>query len=315
MSATPQPAFSLVFILHALKKWRKLVVGVTVVVTLGAAVISMLLPEYYRAVTIVFPYSPRTSDPRTLFFEDGVSEVFGSKEDVDRIISIGRSKQMTRHMIKILRLDRHYDIDSTSKAFRTKLEKEWEENVDIVRNDLGAIEIRVLDTDPATASIIANTMVHELDKQFRDGIDKNNQQQLLVYEQNKASMEKRVRELQDSMQVLLRRNPTAVITKEGVQGASQSGDAALIHSYAIQLSLLSKDLADATRRLEQVKSALKAKSRSIFVVENAEVPELRHRPMRTVIVLAAALFGFLIMIGVASFLEFYKHELQQLPRA
>jgi uncharacterized protein involved in exopolysaccharide biosynthesis len=315
MSATPVPAFSLVFIVSAFRRWRKLVVGVTVVVTLGAAVLSMVVPEYYRAVTIVFPYSPRTSDPRTLFFEDGVSEVFGSKEDVDRIISIGRSKQMSRHMIKILRLDRHYDIDSTSKAFRTKLEKQWEQNVDIVRNDLGAIEIRVLDTDPATAAIIANTLVHEIDKQFRDGIDKNNQQQLLVYQQNKASMEKRVGELQDSLRVLLRRNPTAVITKDGVQGASQAGDAALIHSYAIQLSLLSKDLADATRRLEQVQSALKARSRSIFVVESAEVPEVRHSPVRSVIVLAAALFSFLLMIGVASFLEFYRHELRQVPKA
>jgi uncharacterized protein involved in exopolysaccharide biosynthesis len=315
MSATPVPAFSLVFIVSAFRRWRKLVVGVTVVVTLGAAVLSMVVPEYYRAVTIVFPYSPRTSDPRTLFFEDGVSEVFGSKEDVDRIISIGRSKQMSRHMIKILRLDRHYDNDSTSKPFRTKLEKQWEQNVDIVRNDLGAIEIRVLDTDPATAAIIANTLVHEIDKQFRDGIDKNNQQQLLVYQQNKASMEKRVGELQDSLRVLLRRNPTAVITKDGVQGASQAGDAALIHSYAIQLSLLSKDLADATRRLEQVQSALKARSRSIFVVESAEVPEVRHSPVRSVIVLAAALFSFLLMIGVASFLEFYRHELRQVPKA
>ncbi|MBX3101177.1 MAG: hypothetical protein KF690_01575 [Bacteroidetes bacterium] len=314
MSSTG-PAFSLVFVVSAVKRWRKLVIGATVVTMLGAAVISMVIPEYYRAVCIVFPYSPRTSDPRTLFFEDGVSEIFGSKEDVDRIISIGRSKQMARHMIRIMRLDKHYDIDSTAKAFRTRLEKRWEKNVDIVRNDLGAIEIRVLDTDPNTAAIIANTLAHEIDSQFRDGIDRNNQQQLKVYAQNKTSIERRVGELQELLNTLLRRNPGAVITKDGVQGATQPGDVAYIHSYSIQLSLLSKDLADATRRLEQVQSALKAQNKSIFVVESAEVPEVRHSPVRSLLVLSAGLIAFIILVGVACFVEFYKQSLVQLPKA
>ena len=102
------------------------------------------------------------SDPRTLYNKDINYKIFGSAEDIDRIISIANSSLIHRDMIKEFDLINHYELDSDNPAdsnivMEFTLE-EFRSNFDFIKNDEGALEITIHDTDKELAAEMVKIM-------------------------------------------------------------------------------------------------------------------------------------------------------------
>lgn len=308
-----QPEFNLLFVIQSARRWRRWIIGLTLLTAVVAVVSVLLVDNYYRARCVVMPYSPRTSDPRTLFFDEAVYEVFGDKMDVDRVIGMGLSDQTIRRVMDEHKLQVAWNIDTTKAGWRDKLMERWKKKVTVQRNDQAAVEILVIDTDAEMAAKVANSLAWQMNVSFKDGIMQNNWKELSVYKQNNTDLQGTIAGLSKQLDSLLNLNPGVVMGEKGlVTGARSPQEAARIRGLTLQLGELNEALAENIRRTKQVESALKGDINTLLIVQKAEKPELKYGPQRTITVLAATIAGFFLLLILAVGLEFYRATISRL---
>jgi hypothetical protein len=68
-----------------------------------------------------------------------VVDNFGSKDDVNRFISIANSKELIKFMVDSFKLRAHYNIEEPGYYY---VSREFSGNYKAIKNDLGAIELQ-----------------------------------------------------------------------------------------------------------------------------------------------------------------------------
>ena len=120
---------------------------------IGAAIISLVLPVYYKSTTIFYAASPDLAVPASIF---GISaeapEYYGTENDIDRILSIANSGQLVAFMVDSFDLYERYDIDPKSLRGAYYVALEFEEHFDVVKTKYDAIELRIEDRDKEMAA-------------------------------------------------------------------------------------------------------------------------------------------------------------------
>ena len=90
--------FNLIRFLESSIKWRKKIFQVTFIAFILSLGVSFWVEPTYESITTIYPSNPSLSD-KAFAFESGQGhnpvEPFGSKEDIDRIVSIAKSKGNT----------------------------------------------------------------------------------------------------------------------------------------------------------------------------------------------------------------------------
>lgn len=165
-------------ILNIILQWKKQILIFTAIATVVSIIITMpfIMPPYYKSNKIFYVANPMSTDRAALFNEkvaDGVS-MFGGKEDVNRFLSILTSDIISTKIIEKYNLVTHYHLSDNNKAlaqFYTK--REFYNNFKAIRNDLGAIEVSVLDTDANLAAVMAKDIVHLSDSIYRQMLSEN----------------------------------------------------------------------------------------------------------------------------------------------
>ena len=161
--------FNLISVIKILLQWKKAVIIVTSLAAIGSVIISLLLPNYYKSIAVFYPSNPKYFDARIVYNPNADIDFFGSKEDVDRMFSLGNSTQLAYEIIGMYNLYEHYDIDTTkTKFYRLRVLKEYRNNVTIIKNKYGAIEIEVYDKDKDTAAGMANSILGKIDYSNRN---------------------------------------------------------------------------------------------------------------------------------------------------
>src|SRR5690606_1236287 len=148
-------------LLKFLWRWRKPILIITAIGAVTSIIISLLLPDYYRAVAVIAP----TKSNSVEFGANSRNNIaeFGDDDDAMRLLMVLQSPEIRDSLTIKYELYDHYEIDSSESHARYKFQKEFDENVSYERTRENAINIVVLDKEPKIAMNMANDIVRLAD--------------------------------------------------------------------------------------------------------------------------------------------------------
>jgi len=191
-AAGSQKRFSLIDILGMIVKWRRFILRVFLVVTILAAVVSLLLPKWYASGTSIMPPRSRSlfgglgsvsSLQREIPLLRSIAGAAGS-EDVYRYLAILKSRKALEKVVTKFNLVEVYNISDKSIP---KAADVLEDNVFFKLGEEGTISITVYDQGAQRAAAMANYFVDIINE---IGTDLNVQET----QSDRAFLEKRVGE-------------------------------------------------------------------------------------------------------------------------
>jgi uncharacterized protein involved in exopolysaccharide biosynthesis len=269
-------------VIKAIYQKRKTLLIVLIVSGIVGSAVAMLLPVYYKSTTIFYAANPGMNDRQNLFREQAGNlpiEYFGSEKDVDRVLQICKSGNINGYIVSKYHLAQHYKIDTTSPYYHTMVSEEFKENSQMVRNELGAIEITIFDTDAKMAADMANDIVHTVDNINKSFFAEQNQKGIRLMEDNIKTKTAQISHLNDTLAQLRR-------------GSNQD----LISTYAAQQKAAVKDLNKLNGLYEQYKAAAGNEFSTVNVIEPAYAAERKSKPVRWLIVVSIVLVSFCVSV-------------------
>lgn len=261
-------------VLKIVIQWKKHIILFTVIAIIASIVITMpfIMPPYFKSKQIFYLSNPVSTDRAALFNEKEVGgvSIFGGKEDVNRFLSILNSDAVSLALIRKYNLEKHYDLAGEDKALATYYtQREFYGNFKAIRNDLGAIEVSMIDTDSKLAANMVKDIVGLSDSLYRNILLENKSIVLDL-------LDKQIAAKKATLQ-----NNSSLHSTEELNKLSAIRD-----QYAVSSS---------------------SDFKTIYTVEEAVPAVKKVKPVRWLIVLSAAIASFLLASFLALLIEFYKH--------
>lgn len=325
--------FSFRILLVLLVKHRIVYVKLMLATLLIAVIVSLLIPNKYKAEVIVFPTSTNSISKSLM---SDVTErkqdllQFGESEDVDQLMQILECDDLKQRLVQQFNLFAHYDIDTTSKTKNTELNLLLENNIQFKRTEYTSVKISVLDKDPVIAANMANAITALYDT-IKHNIQRQRAQQayLMVLNQyNEATKE--IKNEEDSLRTLREmgindyESQSERLTEaygkaivDGREGAANKLDAKIktLSTYGGYYVTLRDDIYFKRKELARVKTKLDEAHMDViqnvpskFVVSAAQAPEKKHTPVRWLIVVISLLSTSLLFAITVCGYEM-RHEL------
>lgn len=338
---------SLLDIVALLFRWRKWLIVVPFVAAILAAAISLTLPNYYKASTLYYPASPDLAAPAPLGEQATKKYIYGSAHDLDRLITISKSKEVRNYLSKTFNLYEHYEIDPQGEKARHKLYLKLNKLFRIEKTKYDAVSLSVEDKDPTFAAKMANVARDHIDELSQNVIKSTQEKQVITYRTNIDQKQIFYDQLMDSLnrsrkkynifntasqgeafgssivelegkyqnvsaQIDYLKNSAApqdsiLILKGKKRGLEMqleklnSGIKSYNQGYEIIVSLerqlmdFGQQLNIDKQRLAQIESAFNGTVSSLLVFEQAEEPEMKSRPKRSILVIGIAFLTFILM--------------------
>jgi len=307
---------NLISLLRLILRWRKPLLIVTLLALVGSVVVTMpaIMPPKYKSQSVILAASPLMTSSQSLFVASGAS-YFGLEEDVDRLLSIAQSNDLKMFIVNKYKLFEHYDIDSADTRYPMfTVMKELEDNYTAVKNNRGAIEITVYDTDKEQAAAMANDIVAKIDDINNDIMLDSKMKIYSIYENKIKSKESEMNALSDSILSLKERSSRVNRLSDLRQAVSATDGESRAMAYDEErLSVLEERKKSGLRELnntvslaEQMKSTLNKDVSSVFVLERAVPAEKKSKPVRWIIVLASVLGAFFLSLVAAALIERFR---------
>jgi len=275
-------------------KWVKYILGGSLLAALLAAGASLLLKNQYLSKTIFLPTNPSILDRLSFFPEEGNARVlyfFGDRNDIDRLISLGNSQGIKKHVIEKYNLYEHYDIDSTSADAPAKMEKVLSSKYKIIKNAKGAVELTITDVDPNLAAEMANELTAKLDELNKSFI---RQKQIEIYNTLGEEVKNKNQEvimLKDSVQRQYKRDPNDTITLGFMIDRTEK---------------IISDYSEVKLQYDQYDAILKKNISTLYLIEKAFPAVKKDSPKRALLVLGVFIFSFITLLIAAVIVEQYR---------
>ena len=147
-----------------LKRWKTLLLIVTVAAFTVSLVASLLVTPRYKATAILFPTNSNRlskailADRYSLDFMD-----YGIERDCEYAIQILSSQSMEDAVCKRFNMMEHYGISPEEAHCYHKMHEMYRSNVSVRRTDFLGVEINVLDVDAQWAADMANFIAANYD--------------------------------------------------------------------------------------------------------------------------------------------------------
>jgi uncharacterized protein involved in exopolysaccharide biosynthesis len=295
----PAPNYNLFDLLHVLLKWKKPILYVSLSAAVISSIISFLVPVYYKSTAIFYAYNLKSFDPRNISSEE-VMEIFGDKEDADRLVTIGSSSGLENRMITKFNLFKRYDIDSTDTYARTNVVETLRANMNVIKNERSAIEVTVYDKDPAIAAQMANEAVKIMDEINKGPVMENNRKLLYALKDQLDAKYAQLDSLSHGIRNLKKENASSAKTAYQYFDDLKSVDVRLTEDLAEAIKLKEK--------YDMAAALYNSNVSSIFIVEPAGISEKKAKPIRWLIVLTSTLAALMLVCLLAIFLEVYKNN-------
>lgn len=351
---------NLIEVLRTIFKWKRPIFYVCLIAGLGAVLISLFLPNYYKAVTVFLAVSPDQAKPESLYGKSQLrTEYYGNENDIDRLMTIAESGELVNFLVDSFRLYERYKINPEQPKAAFKVQEKFLGLYEVKKTKRDAIELSVEDKDKAVAASIANAAREKIDeiarRLMREGLEKT----IRSYEDNIKAKEGQLASLSDSLiamrkvygiysivgqseamptqvseaEALLVRNrakleamkntrgiplDTILLLQATVRGMEEEFDSLTVKMERFNLGLTktgiferqyleaNQSLSDDKERLKQVQATYHSVIPAMVIVEAAQIPVVKSRPKRSIIVLATTAIAFLFsIIGVLLF-DTYK---------
>lgn len=296
--------FNLISAIRTILKWKTPIITLTLLSGVIAALFSVfVMDEYYLSWATFYPTNQSLTDRSAIFStENAQLEYFGTKADVNRILTIANSTPVIDFVIDSFKIAQHYKIDTTTAYWRTKVRKKFEKNYSAIKTDKDAVEISLYDTDPKLAAALINTVVNRVDDLNKLHVNDIKRKTFSAISDQIAQYQTVVSSYIDTL---------ADLGEKYKIKASVGTDGTLIvegNDYkAVQLykTFMSKQN-NATRELNnlmnikgQMAVSLRNAESSLFILEQAFPADRRTKPVRSLVVLVTVLItAFVSVIGV-----------------
>lgn len=292
-------------------KWKWVLFSVFIISIVLSSIFSgeQFIKPKYRSTAILYPSNliPYSSETPT-----------------EQMLQIFKSEDLRDLIIQKFNLQKHYRIDSTQKHYKSKLNKEFESNVSIKKNEFEAVVIDVLDENPQIACDMVNAMVIFFNKKARELQREKTSEVVVIWEnqlKNKQiqidSIEKKFAELRIQYGLL----DFQIQTKEASRQFFRQGfikDNNIFQNLKEkggELQLLSEQLESATKDLSKIRSeydiAISDLNKELTytnIVSSPSPADKKAYPIRWFIVLISAVSSMLFTIMIIAFVEKVKHD-------
>lgn len=175
-------------LLSIVQKWRKQLLIITFAALILSAVFSAswFIKPKYKSNAVIYPAN---------------IIAFGSETPDEQMVQIFQSDDIKTQIANEFNLYETYGIDTTKdKSYKTKLLKQFNDNITIEKTELVSVKIEALHTNPVVARDIVNRMI-DLFNQKERSLQKEKSMELVSI--LKQQLEKRRIEM-DSMELLVR---------------------------------------------------------------------------------------------------------------
>ena len=338
---------NLIDLVSILFRNRKKIIYSCIAAAIISAAVSLLLKNHYKSTTIFYPASTDLAKPVPVGGVEDNRNFYGNDYDIDRLISIANSSELSDYLIKKFNLFEHYDIDSTSKRGPSNLRKKLSKLYMIEKSRYDAIELSVEDKDPQLAAQMANSARDKINS-IAQGLIKGSQQKMIsAYDATLLEKEIGIKLLSDSLSKVRKKykifsggsqgevfGELVTTTEAEINNAQAKIDAyrsmngpqdsirklqinlaglnsqmkslqknvelyndgsAQVLTLDLQQKKYADQLAIDKERYKQLKLIYDAPFSSIHLVQKAQVPLLKSRPKRSLIVI-----GITLLTGILS---------------
>lgn len=287
-------------VLKALYRWRKAIMVTTIAAAILSVAISLLLPEYYKSTTTFYAASPDLNKPDRLFGDiDASYNYYGSDADIDRIRTIAESNDLVEFMVDSFDLYTVYDIDFKSPKAKHYVELNFLSNYKALRTEYDALQITIEDKDPRLAAAMANAARNKINTRAKSLIKDSQTKQLAIYNASFADQAKSIKQIEQEI--------AEVRSQYGkINANSYDEGSTKYESLQTRLEQLGVDQARLQDKINKLNSAYNTDVPAIHIIEEAKIPVVKSRPIKSLLVITATLAAFLFSVLGALLLDYYK---------
>lgn len=317
--------YNLVDAVRVLIKWKLPIIGFVLLASIGTVVTVLVMDNYYEAKALFYPTNPSRTDRQVLFSKQGselASDFFGTKNDVNRFLSIANSAPVVDFIVNNYDLANHYGYDTSSTRYkRYKVTEEFRENYKAIKTEYGGIEITLEDTDPELAATMVNMIVEVVDKFNKQNIKGNKGQVLSMFGQTLEAKQKEVDALTDTLSVLKEQYAIKEVGAPSAEGAAYvvtGNDPKMAEVFKVLRSKQEnaiRDLNEIKTLFDQSEAVSGEDVSSVYVVEKAYASEKKSRPKRTIICIASFLISSFLAIAGALLIDRLQALKQEVEHA
>ena len=313
-------------------QWWKTLLVIGVAAAVVSAGMSMLIKPKFRSSVIMMPPASNAVSQMIMIahnqneFLDATQ--FGDDIKIDQMLQILNSREVKAHLIEKFNLIVHYDIDTNTKYWKTKLYERVKDNCTYSRTDFMGVQIAVMDEDPQFAADMANEIADYFDVLKRKVIQQRTEEAFAILQDEMNSLEETIAVLVDSLSVIMSYGVYDYDEQSGrlmQQYAKEiaSGNKAAAQRLKEELAILEKwgptffsvreriqYLKETQMEYQQTYQAMRVDAKysmsQKFVVESAVASDKKAYPKRSIIVIVST-FGAL---ALALFLIITKESIK-----
>ncbi len=211
---------------------------------------------------------------------------FASDREIDAHIQILESGQMRDSLISRFHLAAAYGIDTMASGWQSRLHRELSTRTAIRKTAYGSVSIRVEDTDPRRAALMANAIV-ELGNLIKEDLLLANRKGALDYA--RTLYESKVADVMN-----LERRIDSIASLPGPATASLRNQSAKLQTiYGTEL----QELAGRKNHLEREQKSFETELPRAYVISSA-IPDYRPVSPRRLLILMASAAIYLFVAAV-----------------
>jgi len=145
-------------------KRKNLILGLSFLITLIAAGLSLLKPNYYESSSTFYPASNDLAKPLPIGTQAVDMEYYGNGDDRDRILALASSNDLKDYLIEEFDLYNHYHIKPSNEKAKFILNLQFNKHFSIEKTKLDAIRLSFEDKDPEFAKEVVNSATAKLNE-------------------------------------------------------------------------------------------------------------------------------------------------------
>ncbi len=295
--------FNLLTAIRIILKWKKQILILTVASGIIAALFSVfVMDEWFLSYSTFYPTNQSLSDRSAIFGNETQVEYFGTKSDINRVLTIANSVPIIDFIIDSFKMAEHYDISKEKKYWKTIVRKKFEKNYEAIKTEHDAVRVSLYDTDPKVAAAIVNTVVRNVDELNKQHVTESKQKIYTAIVDQTAKLQLTADSYIDTLAILGERYKVKV--SSGADGTILV-DGSDYHAVQLYKSILAKqtntarELNNLTNIQGQLNVSLQNNETSLYVLEAAFASDRREKPVRSLVVIITVLItGFVSLIGV-----------------
>lgn len=319
-----EKSYNLIDALRVLIKWRLPIIIFVVLASIGGVAVALLLPNYYQSQLVFYPTNPARTESSVLFSNETnefAADFFGTKNDVNRLLTIASSSGVVDFMVNHFDLATHYGYDTSAANYkRYKVTEEFKDNYTVVKTENGAIEISIIDTDPQLAADMVNMAAVMIDKLNNGSLIETKEGATTMFTNAYKEKEAEVVMLADSLARLKEEYNIEVVSPGSVDAMPlvRGNNAKMVETYKILMKRQEGALADLTKiktLRDQNISASQQELTSMLIIEKGYAAEKKVKPIRWAICVSAFFISLFLAIAGALLIDRMQYIKRELANA